>query len=261
MTSTRPVLGIDIGGSGIKGAPVDLTTGELVTERLRIDTPTPSTPKAVAKVVAKIVTHFADLLGDGPIGVTIPAIVHHGVTKSAANIDPAWVDAPAEHIFEDVLGRDIMLVNDGDAAGLAEVQFGAAKGNPGLVLMTTLGTGIGTALIYRGVLIPNAEFGHLQIDGHDAESRAAASVKEREHLSWEEYIPRLQRYYEWVEFLLSPDLIVVGGGISRKADKFLPHLKLNTPIVAAKLRNQAGIVGAAYAAAERQDVPDPLKES
>lgn len=248
MTSNF-ALGIDIGGSGIKGAVVDLTAGDFATERLRIDTPSESTPANVAAVVGEIVDNFADQLGDGPIGITIPAIVQHGVTLSAANIHESWVNCPAEKIFAEALGRDVVLVNDADAAGVAEVGFGAAKGHPGLVIVTTLGTGIGSAIIHRGVLVPNAELGHLEIDGYDAEKRAASSVKEREGLKWSEYVPRLQRYYETVEFLFSPDLLVVGGGISKKADKFLPQLKLRTPIVPAQLLNRAGIVGAAWLAA------------
>ena len=255
----RPVLGIDIGGTGIKGAPVDLNTGEFTADRLRIETPTKSTPKNVAAVVGQIVEHFLPIIGDGPIGITIPAVVTHGQTRSAANIDKSWIDCEAEKIFEDELGRDIYLMNDADAAGVAEVQYGAAKGHPGLVLLTTLGTGIGSALVYRGVLIPNSELGHLEIDGHDAESRAAASVKEKQGMSYSEYVPRLQRYYERVEALFWPDLIVVGGGVSKKADKFLPKLKLKTEIVPAKLLNSAGIVGAAWLAADRQAHPDPMK--
>src|SRR5512132_2045294 len=188
---SAPVLGIDIGGSGIKGAPVDLATGEFTAKRLRITTPQKSTPQNVAAVVDQIVDSF----GDGPLGVTIPAVVTHGKTRSAANIDKSWIDAEAEKIFEDRLGRDIMLVNDADAAGIAEVHYGAAKGHPGLVLMTTLGTGIGSAIVYRGVLIPNSELGHLEIDGNDAETRAAASGQEKEGLSFKEGIPRLQRDY------------------------------------------------------------------
>ncbi len=176
---SAPVLGIDIGGSGIKGAPVDLATGEFTAKRLRITTPAKSTPKNVAAVVGEIVDNFGAIIGDGPIGVTIPAVVTHGKTRSAANIDKSWIDAEAEKIFEDHLGRDILLVNDADAAGIAEVHYGAAKGHPGLVLMATLGTGIGTAIVYRGVLIPNSELGHIEIDGDDAEKRAAASARER----------------------------------------------------------------------------------
>lgn len=249
----RPVLGIDIGGSGIKGAPVDLKTGEFTTDRLRIDTPQASTPANVAKVVGDIVSHFSDTIGDGPIGVTIPAVVTHGQTRSAANIDKSWIDAEAEKIFEDHLGRDIYLVNDADAAGVAEVHYGAAKGNPGLVLMTTLGTGIGSAILYRGVLVPNSELGHLEIDGHDAETQAASSVKDKLGLSYKQYVPRVQRYYERLEALFWPDLIVVGGGISKKADKFLPHLKLKSTIVPAQLLNTAGIVGAAWMAVDSRE--------
>jgi len=257
---SAPVLGIDIGGSGIKGAPVDLTTGELVQKRLRIPTPEKSTPKNVAKVVGEIVEHFAEAIGPtGPIGVTIPAVVTHGQTRSAANIDKSWIDAEAEKIFEDHLGRDIYLVNDADAAGVAEVHFGAAKDHPGLVLLTTLGTGIGSALVYRGVLIPNTEFGHLEIDGHDAESRAASSVKDKEGLSYSEWAKRLQRYYERVEALLWPDLIVIGGGVSKDADKFLSKIKVHAEVVPAKLLNTAGIVGAAWLAADRKVNPDLLK--
>lgn len=251
--ATRPVLGIDIGGSGIKGAPVDLVKGEFAAERLRIDTPTASTPENIAKVVGEIVAEFADQIGDGPIGVTIPAVVTHGVTRSAANIDKSWIDHPAEKTFEDALGRDVVLVNDADAAGVAEVQFGAAKGQDGVVLLTTLGTGIGSALILDGALVPNTEFGHLEIDGHDAESRASAKFKEDKGLSYKKWAEKhLQRYYEVVESLLWPDLIVVGGGVSRKADKFLPLLKLNARIVPAKLENQAGIIGAAWLASNRK---------
>src|SRR5215207_1867409 len=181
---SAPVLGIDIGGSGIKGAPVDLATGEFTAKRLRITTPQKSTPKNVAEVVAEIVDSFAGIIGDGPLGVTIPAVVTHGKTRSAANIDKSWIDAEAEKIFEDHLGRDIMLVNDADAAGMAEVRYGAAKDHPGLVVLTTLGTGIGTAIIYRGVLIPNSELGHIEVDGYDAEARAASSAKDREDLSY-----------------------------------------------------------------------------
>lgn len=249
---SQHVLGIDIGGSGIKGAPVDLAIGDFAAERLRIDTPGESTPENVAAVVAEVAAAFADQIGDSPIGVTIPAIVQHGVTLSAANIDKSWVNAPAEKIFEEKLGRDVVLVNDADAAGVAEVHFGAAKGNDGLVIVTTLGTGIGSAMIYKGLLIPNAELGHIEIDGYDAETRAAASARTREGLSYAEYIPRLQRYYETLEFLFSPDLLVVGGGISKKAEKFLPFLKLRTPIVPAALQNRAGIIGAAWMATHRQ---------
>lgn len=252
---TSPILGIDIGGSGIKGAPVDLTTGELVTKRLRIATPSTSTPKNVAEVVAQIVDHFSEQIGDGPIGITIPAVVTHGITRSAANIDPSWIDCDAEKVFEDRLGRDILLVNDADAAGVAEVHYGAAKDHPGLVLLTTLGTGIGTAILYRGVLVPNSELGHIVVDGYDAESRAASSIKDRENLSYSEWAKRLQRYYEVIEALLWPDLIVVGGGVSKDSDKFLHKININAEMVPAKLLNTAGIVGAAWLADNRSTNP------
>lgn len=256
--SERPVLGIDIGGSGIKGAPVDLNRGDWATERLRIATPKKSTPQNVAKVVKKIADHFADVTGDGPVGVTVPAVVMHGVTRSAANIDKGWIDFPIEQLFADMIGREVAVVNDADAAGMCEAKFGAAKDQPGLVLMTTLGTGIGTALIHNGALIPNAELGHIEIDGHDAETQASAGVKEKLKLSTKEWIPRIQRYYEVVERLLWPDLIVVGGGISRRSETFLPKLTLNTPVVPAAYHNRSGIIGAAWLAHDRLVRPAPL---
>ncbi|HSE72318.1 MAG TPA: ROK family protein [Nocardioidaceae bacterium] len=245
-----PVLGIDIGGTGIKGAPVDLATGEFVTDRLKIKTPKPATPEAVAEVVGEIANHFADSLGDDPIGIAIPAVCQRGVARSAANIDPSWVDTDVDALFTERLGRPVHVVNDADAAGVAEVRYGAAKDVPGLVILTTLGTGIGSAFLLDGKLMPNSELGHLEIDGHDAEQRAAQSAKERENLSYPEWAKRLQRYYSHVEGLFWPDLFVVGGGISKSSDKFLPLLDLRTPIIPAKLRNSAGIVGAAWLARE-----------
>ena len=256
--SITAVLGIDIGGTGIKGAPVDLTQGEFATERLRIPAPTPSPPQAVAEVAGDIADHFAEMIGDAPIGVTLPAVVTHGMTRSAANIDKSWIDAPAEQIFSERLGRPVHLANDADAAGIAEVKYGAAKNHPGLVMVTTLGTGIGTALIYRGVLVPNTELGHIEIDGHDAETQAAASAKTRLGLKYAEYVPRLQRYYETLEKLFSPDLFVVGGGISKDSEKFLPHLKLTAPIIPATLRTRAGVIGAAWLAADAAGRTDLL---
>lgn len=256
---TKHALGIDIGGSGIKGALVDLKKGVFTTERIRIPTPQPATPQAVAGIVKQVADQFTDTLDDGAIGITVPAVVTHGITRSAANIDPTWVEAPAERIFEELLGRDIHVVNDADAAGAAEVRYGAAKNHPGLVIVTTLGTGIGTALIHNGVLIPNSELGHIEINGQTAESFAAASVKERQHLSYKEWAKRLQLYYSKLEFVTWPDLIVVGGGVSKDAHRFLPLLNINTPIIPAQLRNAAGIVGAAYLAADRRKHPDALK--
>lgn len=240
-------VGIDIGGSGIKGAPVDLGEGTLAADRIRVPTPSPSTPAAVAEVVARIV---ADC-GPGPVGVTFPAAITHGVARTAANVDASWVGTDVEALLREALGRPVLVVNDADAAGVAEARYGAAKDVPGVVVVTTLGTGIGTALLVDGTLVPNTELGHLQVDGHDAESRAAESAREREDLSWEAWAQRLQRYYSVLEDLLWPDLIVVGGGVSKKSAKFLPLLDIRTPLVPAKLLNSAGVVGAAVLAAER----------
>lgn len=248
MPTTQHPLGIDIGGSGIKGAPVDLATGLFARDRLRCETPKVSSPDAVADVVAQIAEHFAEVTGDSPIGVTMPAVVTNGVVRSAANIDAAWIGTDVRRLLSERLGRPVTVVNDADAAGVGEIHFGAARNADGLVLVSTLGTGIGSALIYNGVLVPNSELGHLEIDGHDAEHRAASSVKDDKNLSWQEWAERLQRYFSHVENLFWPDLIVVGGGVSRKAEKFLPYLHLRAPIVAAQLQNSAGIVGAAWLA-------------
>jgi polyphosphate glucokinase len=195
------------------------------------------------EVFAELLRAFPD--SDAPVGVTVPGIVRHGVVHSAANIDKSWIGTDADRLFSDRLGRTVRVLNDADAAGLAEVRFGAARGENGLVLVTTLGTGIGSALLIDGVLVPNSELGHLEIDGHNAESRASARAREREELSWEAWAQRLQRYYRTVERLFSPDLIVVGGGVSKESDRFLPLLDLDTPIVPAVLRNKAGVIGAA----------------
>lgn len=243
-------FGVDIGGSGIKGAPVDLALGRFGTERIREATPEPSTPEAVAEVVAGLVGRFGRAAGTRPIGITFPAVIQHGVARTAANVDSSWVDTDVDAVFTERLRRSVHVLNDADAAGLAEARYGAARGMDGLVVVTTLGTGIGSALIMDGELVPNTELGHLEIDGHDAETRAAASVRERENLSWKAWAKRLQRYYSVVEDLLWPDLFVVGGGVSRKADRFLPLLSLRTPIVPAELRNDGGVVGAALYAAE-----------
>jgi polyphosphate glucokinase len=246
-------LGIDIGGSGIKGAPVNLQTGEPTAERLKISTPQPSTPDAVADVVAEIVANFKDQITDGrPVGVTVPAVVKSGVVRTAANIDQSWIGTNGQALLAERVSRPVHLVNDADAAGVAEARYGAARATKGLVFLATLGTGIGSALLYDGMLIPNSELGHMEINGHDAEKRAASSVKDKEDLSYEEWAERLQVYFSRIEDLLWPDLIVVGGGVSRKADRYLPLLHLRAPIVAAQLQNSAGIVGAARLAHERQ---------
>jgi polyphosphate glucokinase len=244
-------FGIDFGGSGIKGAPVDTEAGEFTEERVRIDTPQPSTPDAVAGVFADLLATFPS--STGPVGVTVPGVVVKGVVHSAANIDKHWIGEDMDRLITDRTGRDVHVVNDADAAGLAEVRYGAAKGRRGLVIVTTLGTGIGSALVYDGVLIPNSELGHIEIDGHDAEKRAASSAKEREDLSYEEWAGRLTTYYRKLERLFSPELFVVGGGVSKKADRFLPLVDIDTEILPAQLRNAAGIVGAALYASEATD--------
>jgi polyphosphate glucokinase len=235
-------LGIDIGGTGIKGAPVDTATGELVAPRFRIPTPQPATPTAVAGTVAEIAKHFD---WTGPMGATFPAVVKEGVTQTAANVDPSWIGADASKILSDATGNQVTVINDADAAGLAEMEFGAAKGRQDTVIVVTLGTGIGSAVFSRGHLMPNTELGHLQIRGRDAEHRAAESVREAEQLSWKKWARRLNEYFAHLEALLWPDLIVVGGGVSKKSDKFLPHLMTRAEVVPAQLLNEAGIVGAA----------------
>ncbi|MHA7180481.1 polyphosphate--glucose phosphotransferase [Arthrobacter sp. MDB2-24] len=247
------VIGVDIGGTGIKGGIVDLEKGVIVGERYRIPTPKPSTPEAVAEVVAQIVAELSSRpegpAADVPVGVTFPAIIQHGVARSAANVDKSWVNTDVDALFTKVLGRDVHVINDADAAGLAEVRYGAGKGKLGTVLVITLGTGIGSAFIFDGRLVPNAELGHLEIDGHDAETKASAVARERDGIDWDEYAVRLQRYFSHVEFLFSPELFIVGGGISKRSSEYLPSLQLRTPIIPAQLKNHAGIVGGALQAA------------
>ena len=254
-------IGVDIGGSGIKGAAVDLDAGDFAGDRVRIPTPKPSTPDAVARVVADVVDKIsAESEGGGlSVGVTFPAVVQHGVARTAANVDRSWIGTDVAAVLGRATDHPVHVVNDADAAGVAEARFGAARDVRGVVLVTTLGTGIGSALIVDGVLVPNTELGHLEIDGHDAETRAADSARERENLDWKEWARRLERYYGALEDLFWPDLFVVGGGVSKKHENFLPLLRLRTPIVAAVLRNRAGIIGAAVLAAERQNsrAPEP----
>ncbi|MDP9027364.1 MAG: ROK family protein [Actinomycetota bacterium] len=247
--STHPVsthaIGIDIGGTGIKGAIVDLAAGELVTERFKVPTPEGGKPDDIVAAVVKMIDGMGKAADGLAVGICFPAVVIHGRTMSAANVSKKWIGLEAEKLFEKSLKRDITFVNDADAAGVAEVRYGAAKGKKGLVILTTLGTGIGSAIIFDEVLVPNSELGHLEVDGNDAESRAAYSAKERDGLDWEQWTKRLQRYYDVVDALFSPDLIVVGGGVSKNADQFLPLLKLRPEILPAALRNNAGIMGAA----------------
>jgi polyphosphate glucokinase len=242
-------FGVDIGGSGIKGAVVDLEVGLLATERYKILTPQPSLPVAVAAAVAEVVGHFG---WQGPLGCTFPAVVQSGVARTAANVDNSWIGTNIETVVGVATGLPVTAVNDADAAGIAETNWGAAKGTKGLVIVVTLGTGIGTSLIYNGVLIPNSELGHIELDGQDYEVMASAAARERESLSWDKWAKRLQRYFSALEALLRPELFVVGGGVSRRADKFLSMLELETPIVPARFQNDSGIAGAAYLASEAE---------
>ncbi len=238
-------LGIDIGGTGIKGALVDVETGEFVSERIKLDTPEGGLPEAIAATVVELISQLGSAADGVPVGVCFPAVVRHGTTMSAANVSKQWIGLEAEKFFEKRLGRDIVFVNDADAAGVAEARYGAAKGRDGLIILTTLGTGIGTALIYNGVLVPNSELGHLEMNGKDAEKQASYAAKEKKDLSWAKWAKRLQQYYSVIELLFSPDLIIVGGGVSKSHEEFLPLLTLTAPIIPALLRNNAGIVGAA----------------
>ncbi|MET0196843.1 MULTISPECIES: polyphosphate--glucose phosphotransferase [Nocardiaceae] len=242
----RQGFGVDVGGSGIKGGIVDLVTGELVGDRYKIETPQPSTPEAVAEVVARIAAHFE---WTGPVGVTLPAVVTGGIARSAANIDKSWIDTDAKSLFASALGHsNVVVLNDADAAGVAEDRYGAGKDKNGVVILLTFGTGIGSAVLHNGVLLPNTEFGHLEVDGKEAEHRAASSVKENKDLSYKEWAKEVSKVLATFEALLWPDLFIAGGGISRKSEKWIPHLTNRTPVVAATLLNTAGIVGAALAA-------------
>jgi polyphosphate glucokinase len=249
--ATRAV-GVDIGGTGIKAGLVDLEVGELISERVRVSTPEGARPDDVLDAVREVLETLGIDDPAIPLGVAFPAIIKDGRTLSAANVAQEWIGFDAERFFEKGLGRNIHFANDADVAGVAEVRFGAAKGVRGLTILTTLGTGIGSAMLYNGVLVPNSELGHLQRAGHtrDAEAWTSYSAREREGLSWEEWAARLQWYYDYLEFLFSPDLFVVGGGVSKQPERFLPLLDLKTPIVPAKHRNSAGIIGAAALAAD-----------
>jgi polyphosphate glucokinase len=239
------VLGIDIGGSGIKAAPVDTATGQLTATRQKVATPQPSTPSAVAKIVGQLAQDFS---WSGPVGVTFPGVVVGGVIHTAANMDPSWIGVDAVKLFGSETKLRVTVLNDADAAGIAEMRFGAGKGVPGTVLLLTLGTGIGSALFVDGILVPNTEFGHIEIRGKDAEKRASEHAREEHELSWGDWAGRVDEYLEQMEALLSPGLIIIGGGVSRKSDKFMPFLtRLRAKVVPAALHNDAGIVGAAMA--------------
>lgn len=243
------ILGIDIGGSGVKGAPVDSDTGELAAERYRIETPQPSAPKAVAEVVGQVAAHFS---WSGPVGVTFPGVVTRGTVHTAANMDHGWTGVDAAALFAGVLdtgGTGLpKVLNDADAAGVAEIAHGAGRGRDGVVLMLTFGTGIGSALFLDGKLVPNTELGHIELRGKDAELRASARIREEKKLHWGEWAERVQEYLSAIEALLSPDLVIIGGGVAKHADKFVPDLRLRAEVVGAQLANAAGIVGAAMAA-------------
>ena len=241
------VLGVDIGGSGIKGAIVDTTDGVFATERLRIETPQPSKPEAVAAVVGDISAHFD---WNAAIGCTFPAVVKRGVTMTAANVDGAWIGADAQGLLEKATGNPVIVLNDADAAGVAEMKFGAGRERDGLVAILTLGTGIGSSLFIDGRLIPNTELGHLIIRGKDAEERATDRARQQRGYSWKQWGKRVSEYLEYLESLITPDLFIIGGGVSKRDQKFFPYLKCKTEVLPAQLRNRAGIVGAAVAAVD-----------
>ena len=243
-------LGIDIGGSGIKGAPVDTVQGVLVAERERIVTPQPSTPEAVAAVIRQLAEKFSG--AEGPVGITFPGVVKRGRTMTAANVDPAWVNFEAATFFTAKLGRPSWVLNDADAAGLAEMRFGAGRGIKGVVILLTLGTGIGSAVFLDGKLLPNSEFGHMEVRGKEAEARASERVRDEKNLGWPEWGARVGEVVARMDALFNPDLFIIGGGVSRKAEKFLPAVQslVKVPIVPALLQNQAGLIGAAIVAAE-----------
>ncbi len=243
-------IGIDIGGTGIKGALVNIKKGELASERLRVETPPGGRPDDIAEVVRELITALDPNRVAGAIGICFPAVVQHGVTKSAANVSKEWIGLDADKLFTGVIGKPVHLINDADAAGVAEMKFGVGRKFKGLVMVTTLGTGIGTAMFIDGQLVPNTELGHIEIDGVDYETKAAFSAKERENLDWRQWAARLQTYYSKLENLFTPDLFVVGGGVSKEHEDFLPLLRLQTAIVPAKLKNTAGIIGAALVASK-----------
>jgi polyphosphate glucokinase len=240
----RKAIGIDIGGTGIKGALIDTKNGRLLSSRIKLETPEGGEPEAIATVVGEIVKQLTNR-SDRNIGICFPAVVEEGITRSAANVSKRWINLDAQSLFSSALHSKVEILNDADAAGLAESHFGAGKGKRGLVITTTLGTGIGTALIYNGTLLPNSELGHITIDGYDYETKASFAAKERENLSFEQWAERLQKYYSELERLLTPSLFIVGGGVSKSHKEFLPHIKIRTPLVPAKLKNSAGIIGAA----------------
>lgn len=247
MSASEAVFGVDVGGSGVKGAPVDPATGRLLADRERFETPQPATPEAVGQVISDLLLEFS---WKGPVGVTVPAVVQHGVVRTAANIDPSWIGCRFVDELADRHGITATVLNDADAAGVAEMRHGAGRDHDGVVFLATLGTGIGSALFHQRELIPNTEFGHFELHGGDAEDYAAASVRKSEDLSWTKWGKRVDEYLHVIELLLRPDLIVLGGGVSRRAEKWLHEITVEAEVVPAELQNNAGIVGAAMAAAE-----------
>lgn len=241
----KEILGIDIGGTGIKGAPVDVENGSLLAPRFRLLTPSPSKPKPMAETVAEIARHFA---WTGPIGCGFPALVQAGVVRSAANIHKKWIGVDAQALFADVTGCPVIVLNDADAAGLAEMTFGAGRGRNGVVMIITIGTGLGSALFLDGQLVPNTELGHIEIGGKDAELSASDAARQRDKLTWKRWAKRFNRYLNTLERLFSPDLFILGGGASKKHEKFIPLLSVRAEILPAQLLNEAGIIGAALAA-------------
>jgi len=239
------ILGIDIGGSGIKGAPVDVKKGRFTAERHRIPTPQPAKPEQVAETVAAITRFFS---WDGPVGCTFPAVIKQGIAWSAANVDQSWIGTNGEKLLSESTGCPVLLLNDADAAGLAEMSFGAGRDQGGTVILLTLGTGIGSAVFSEGHLVPNTEFGHLQIRGKDAELRASARIRKDKKLSWKKWAKRINEFLDHMEILFSPDRFILGGGVSRKHQNFFPYLKAKAEIVPAELKNNAGIIGAAWEA-------------
>jgi polyphosphate glucokinase len=257
--ASRTAIGVDVGGSGIKAAVVDVDTGQLVSERLRVPTPTPSSPDLVSASISRLVRRLVTASGlepDRPVGVGLPGVAMDGRLLTAANIDPAWIGYPIADKLNRALKRDVRIVNDADAAGIAEMRFGGGKGQPGVVIFLTLGTGVGSGVFVDGKLVPNTEFGQMEIRGRPAERRSAAAARVRRGLSWKAWAADLDEHLGRIEDLMWPRLMILGGGVSKNADKFIPRLQRRAPVVAAQLRNDAGIIGAAIVAALGPDADD-----
>ena len=270
MANSRIAIGIDVGGSGIKAAVVDVEAGRLRSERLRVLTPNPSTPDAVLASASRLIKRLAKSSGLGdatPVGMGLPGVTIDGVLKSAANIDPSWIDFPVVERLTRVLGRRVSIINDADAAGIAEMRFGVGRDQPGVVIFLTLGTGVGSGVFVDGVLVPNTEFGQMEIRGRPAERRSAAVARTRRSLSWKAWTTDLDEHLDRIQQLMWPNLMILGGGVSKNADKFVPRLTVRCTVVPAQLRNDAGIIGAAIVAAEapvqvaRAEAPPPLAQA